>query len=369
MRITSLALAIALVSSALATPASAQPAAPVPIAAKANRAWTHKPSTIAFPAAIDGFARGDMQDLSGGALLDVSVAYDDPIGHTHVNIYVFHAAEPTTALWFDVAATMIATNDKFGTVTPHSAPIAFAIPGATVAAGLRQSFAITQLGRSSGVALIALGEWVVKLRMTSPVHDSAQLDAAMDRIIQQVAWPKTLPPLAAVTPLTPCPQPRSFGPRAEKAAQDDAAMLLGALVGTLATDNVQKARGKGEAPAAPALCILPDRIGGRLPVYQADGEDGGYAIPLGDYGVLMTIGRDSLGGLLAPDKDKDSAPPPWSVTVKQLDRWLQYPSYATMPPPTQAFEIFQTEKPVSSTSIYGKGKRHISISPDAMKKD
>ncbi|SES18562.1 hypothetical protein [Sphingobium sp. YR768] len=361
--------AIALAASTASLPALAQPAAPTAISAKVGKPWLHKATGIALPATIDGFARGEILDLSNGPQLDVSIAYDDPIGRTHVNIYIYHAADPSTALWFDVAATMIATNDKFGMITPHSGPIPFTINGANVAAGLRQSFAVTQIGRSSGVALIGLGEWVVKLRMTSPVYDSAQLDGAMDRMMQQVGWPKKLPPLGTATPLPPCAQPRSFGPPAEKAKQDDAAMLLGAMMGSLVTDNSRKTREKGEAPSAPALCVLPDRIGGRLPIYQREGENAGYVIPLGDSGILLDVSQDSLAGLLTPEKDKDASPAPWSVTVKRLDRWLQYPSYATLPPPSQAIDIFQKEKPLSSTSIYGKGGTRISISPDAVKKD
>jgi hypothetical protein len=146
--------------------------------------------------------------------------------------------------------------------------------------------------------------------------------------------------------------------------------LLGAMMGSLVTDNSRKTREKGEAPSAPALCLLPDRIGGRLPIYQGEAENTGYVIPLGDSGILLDVSQDSLASLLTPEKDKDSAAPaPWSVTVKRLDRWLQYPSYATLPPPSQAIDIFQKEKPLSSTSIYGKGGTRINISPDAMKKD
>jgi len=367
MRITSLALTLALTAFVLARPAAAQPAAPIGIATKANKPWTHKPSAIAFPSAIDGFARSEVQDLSEGGLLDVSVAYDDPIGHTHVNIYIYHAAEPSTGLWFDVAATMIATNDKFGTVTPQGDPTAFTIPGASVAAGLRQSFTITQIGRSSGVALIALGDWVVKLRMTSPVHDVVQLDAAMDRLIRQIGWPGTLPPLSAATTLLPCAQPRRFGPRASKIMQDNAATLLGAMMGSMATESRQKARKEGKAPTAPALCVHSDRIGGRLPIYQGEGDNVGYIIPLGDSGVLLDVAQDALIGLLATEKDKAATPAPWSVTVKKLDRWVQYPSYAIIPPPDQAIEIVQNEAPLSSTILDGKGGSRINISPDAMK--
>lgn len=99
----------------LAPSAQAQPS---PIAVKTDKSWTHKPSGIAFPSKIDGFARSAVEDLSNGALLDTSIAYDDPISRTHVNVYVYHAAMPATAIWFDVAATMIATNDKFGRPQP-----------------------------------------------------------------------------------------------------------------------------------------------------------------------------------------------------------------------------------------------------------
>ena len=79
----------------LAPSAQAQPS---PIAVKTDKSWTHKPSGIAFPSKIDGFARSTVEDLSNGALLDTSIAYDDPISRTHVNVYVYHAAMPATVL-------------------------------------------------------------------------------------------------------------------------------------------------------------------------------------------------------------------------------------------------------------------------------
>lgn len=88
----------------LAPSAQAQPS---PIAVKTDKSWTHKPSGIAFPSKVDGFARNAVEDLSNGALLDTSIAYDDPISRTHVNVYVYHAAMPATAIWFDVASTPI----------------------------------------------------------------------------------------------------------------------------------------------------------------------------------------------------------------------------------------------------------------------
>ena len=356
------ALTIALAASSLAAPLSAQPAAPTEITAPTDQPWLHEPSNILFPAAIDRFARTEVKDLSNGRLLDVSIAYDDPVAKTHANFYVYHAAEPSTALWFDVAATMIATNSKFGTVTPQADPVAFAIPGATLASGLRQSFSVTQLGRSSGVALIALGEWIVKLRMTSPVLDAAQLDAAMDRMIQQIGWPKTLPPLAAATPFHACEKARPFGPDAKKRKLDGAAVLLGAMAGKVDTDDRSKARDKGEVPAPLALCIHSDRISGRLPIYQGEKREDGYLIPLGDSGELLVVERDTLSGLLLGS----NGPAPWSLTVKKHDKWLQYASYDAMPPPAQAILAVQSEHPVSVTTVYGKDNS-ITFSPDAIR--
>jgi hypothetical protein len=343
----------------LAPSAQAQPS---PIAVKTDKSWTHKPSGIAFPSKIDGFARSAVEDLSNGALLDTSIAYDDPISRTHVNVYVYHAAMPATAIWFDVAATMIATNDKFGRPAALGDPVAFALPGSSVQAGLRQSFDITQVGRSSGVAVIAIGEWVVKLRVTSPVHDASQLDALLDRMIAQIGWPRALPPLAAAVPLKPCPQPLVFGAPADKVTKDGASVIAGAMMGNIDRSVREKAAKNREGPAAPAYCVHPDRIQGRLPIYQGETNEGSYAIPLGDSGTMLVIARDTLTALLG-GKDESSAP--WTITVRKLDQWLQYPSYASAPPPAQAIEIVQSEKPLSTTSVYGK-QSQISLSPDAV---
>ncbi|MFY9349963.1 MAG: hypothetical protein WBL20_05820 [Sphingobium sp.] len=361
MRIVQLAAALFLATA----PAFSQPPKIKDVAVRLDRSWTHKASRIGFPPAIAGFARSAVQDLSGGPQLDMSIAYDDPLSRAHVNIYVYHAAMPTTALWFDVAATMIATNEGFGTVTPAGVPATFALPGHPVAAGLRQSFTITKIGRSSGVALIGVGEWVVKLRLTSPTHDAAQTDALIARIMDGIAWPAKLPPLALAEPLTPCAAPLQFGPLAEKAPQDGATLLLAAIRGRVARDDAEKAAKEKRAPAPPTLCIHPDRIMGRLPLYQHMGEDGGYIIPLGDSGVLIDITRDPVVGLLAKEAGAGK-PTPFGVTVMKHDRWEQYPNYATMPAPMQAVQIVQSETPLSTTSMLGKGSQ-ITIASDALK--
>ena len=358
-RLIEIAAVMAALSAAHSSYAQTQPTR---IEASARKSWTHKPTKIGLPPTIGTFARGDVMDLSGGPLLDVSVAYDDAVSRTHVNVYLYHAAVPSTALWFDVAATMIATNSKFGEPQHQGDPIVFTLPGSPIASGLRQSFTITKIGRSSGVALVAIGEWVVKLRMTSPNLDPAQLDTAIAQFMDALDWPRKLPPLIAASPLTRCPQPIAFGPRATKMKADGAAVLLGAMRGSLATE----ARSKAKVLKHPALCIHGDRIGGRLPVYQKEGGEGGYLIPLGDSGELLEIGKDWLAGILLGEAAQDDGATPWSVTVMKLDKWVQYPSYDAMPPPTQAVEIVQSENPLSTTSVYGKGNM-ISLSPDAMK--
>jgi hypothetical protein len=88
--------------------------------------------------------------------------------------------------------------------------------------------------------------------------------------------------------------------------------------------------------------------------------EAGYIIPIGDSGDILQVAKATMTGLI----DRD-APPSWSVTMMKLDRWMQYHSYGSMPPPLQAMEIIRSQAPLSSSMIYGKEKR-IDLSPDAL---
>ncbi len=351
-------------------PTLAQPQ-PVTIEAEPDKSWTHEPTALAFPASIGSFVRTDIRDLAGGGLFNVDVTYRHPLAGI-ASIYVYRVPVPGTALWFDIASHAIVSNSRFGSPSPWGEPIAFAIAGSDVPAGLRQSFSVTRIGTSSGVAVVALGDWIVKLRMTSSTLDPAGLDDLMASLVRQIGWPATLPPLPPATRLQPCTNPIRFGRPATKRDQGGDGMVMGALAGLLTQAANAKAREAGDAsgrpPEPPQLCIHPHRptasnpaLAAPLKVYQWLPDGDGYLIPAGDSGTLLTTRKSDLATILNKD-----APASWSVVIKTPTQWINYADRDALPPPDQLIDIIQTEKPLTRTDTDGKGG--ITLTDEAIQK-
>lgn len=339
----------------MALAATAQADAAQEIKVKNGKTWAHKDSGFSFPAASGAFVRRDMTDISDGKRIDVSATYDDPATGSVATLYLYRPAMPDASLWFDVSNWFLQRNERFGEIRPDGGPTAFQIAPTAGSAALRQSYTISAAGRSTGVAIVPVGSWLIKLRMTSATVEAALLDQMMRDFLAALPWPRKMPAAADGLPIVVCTT--SLGKaRAEEVKQDSAVILVGAMLASMAKEAAEK--GTAEPPAR--LCRDDSQAGLIYPLYQLDEGQTGYVMPIGDNGTLLSVRNDPTSGAvssqLAGGKSEDVRPF-YRVTVMTPEKWEQYPAFAQLPPPEQAAEVTRQSTPLSVTRILGKGSQ------------
>ena len=369
-----------LVALSLSAPALAQqrPQA-LPIAAIPTKPWKHRATGVSLPPAIAGYRRGAIVDISNGAQIDVNAAYTDAASGTETTVYLYHPALPNASLWFDASTNAIMSVGAYGVVAPATDAQGFTPPNQSSASGLRRIYTITQRGRSTAIAFVPLGPWMVKLRMTSARLDPPALDAALGQIIAGIGWPRRPPAAIAATPIADCARSIAIGTPATRAPASTGATLTDALVhqaGRAASDKLIKA---GKPIPFTSLCRDPAAVAGGFSLYQDQASGGGYVMPLGDSGLLLSVGRDNLGTLLAQAVDaqptktqgapalaaKPTTAPEWTVSLLLPDRWMVFPHFVDMPLPEQALKLIQSERPLAQGASMGKD-RQIHLSSQAV---
>jgi hypothetical protein len=311
----------------------------------AGKGWKHAQTGVVLRAALAGYPRTQLVDNSTGEY-DVMASFAAPDNSTIITVYIFQPALMSAPVWFDRAESQILLRDTWGNAQPHGAPQAFARPGATAASGLRRIY-VPGKGpfKSTGLAMMPLGEWLVAVRISSTQFDPAQLDARMSDIIAAIGWPAGVTESPAAAPVAACPAPLPYAKRAKlkKATMNDA--IFGALLSGIATEKEEK----GEAVPIGALCrdLPPTQMYG---VYRAP-DANGYVMAIGDAGRTLSVGP-SLAGLI----EKSAG---YSVSFGDVDGSTSvYPSFDRLPHPDQALKALQSSSPISRSS---KDSKEITI--------
>jgi hypothetical protein len=229
-----------------------------PAAAQGGREWRHEASGVSLPREIGEMRIGQVQDASGGGNWDVIAQLGN--GDTPVTLYVYRSAFPNPALWFE--RTRLAMNDHVGAGARDAAPRSFTLAGAPAPNGLREEIALPG-GRATGVAIAQIGEWMVKLRITSNRLDVAGVTARMDQLLGALRFAR---PATSSLPLTvPGPCEGGLPMRGEQVRNVTPELLAGAAVFGVVGDA--EARGHSGLAADPASWCrvvatqLPARFG------------------------------------------------------------------------------------------------------------
>ena len=255
----------------LAVVAAAQPAA------AQSGLWRHAETGISLPRSIGEMSLSREQDASGGENYDVILQYGS--SQTPVTLYIYRSAYPNAAIWFE--RTRLAMNQNVGADAVTVAPRSFALGGASTPNGLREEITLPN-GAATGVAIAQIGEWIVKIRVTSTQLDRAGVAARMDSLLGSLQFSNSTPaPHPLIVP-GPCgdgatmrgEQLRNLNSRNYAAAA--AASILG----------YGAARGIGGLAAEPALwcratqTAIPVQLGSLY--RRIDGS--GWVALLGDSG-------------------------------------------------------------------------------------
>jgi len=310
----------------LAAPIQAQPAPPRTLEVPANVSWQHAETELILPPQSAGLRRTRIRDNTADEL-DIVADYADDLQGTIATVFLFKTAVPDVALWFDRALTAIMLRPGWNLqASPMPAGIVFARPGASAASALRTSVDVGVPGaRSSALAVVPLGPFLAKVRISSDRLDRSALDALMIRFIEGLQWPTASAGEAAAVPIEPCAAPMRL--RRARVVRDDMAQVLGNLI-----TGAAAARRTGPGPV---YCREPGPTLERG-VYRPGGSSQAYVIALGDAGVLLSLGQALDMGALLGNGGRGRT---YSMTLLDRESTGALPSFSRLPPPDQAIAV------------------------------
>jgi len=308
-------------------------AAAAPLAARdlpvpADKGWQHAQTGLVLLPQLAGLPRRALTDATASEH-DVTAQFEAPDGSVSATVYIFHPAIPDVALWFDRARTAVESRNLFRDAAPASAdPVAFAAPGATAASSLRQVYANAGGAyRSTALAVIPVGEWIVSIRMSAKTLTADRLDAQVQQAIASIRWPRPGGGVAlAATPIRACATPLTFA-KAKPVQATGTDMILALLGSRIAA----QAKADPATPPQPARTWCRDGDG-RLEygVYRDGGA--GYEMAIYDAGRSVSVHPSVMGQI-----DKSGT---YSVSLTDVDGTVStFPTFDALPSPKQVWAL------------------------------
>jgi hypothetical protein len=365
---TFLRAAAAAILLATAGAAAAQPE-PKALEVKADAPFRHAHTRLELPPRVGGIVRSRVAELEADQL-DTIVDYAAPDLSSAYTFYVYRNVSGALPVWFDRASWMIEHRGALGTATPHGKAGAFVPPGRVEAAGLIATYDLTGKDfRSTGVAMVPLGEWYVKLRASSKTLPADDLEARMKAALAELRWPKTMPAAASAVPVERCASALALRGEAKLLEGGDkagASTLMNAFLGMAVADAAKK---KGvAAPVRTTIWCQDAAQALQAGVYRADGATNSYLLALSDAGRAIWAGPDPGQSVLVQIDPKAKADKPsFVVELLLLPRTLTTRAYDRLPTPNQALAIVKEGHFASAVPTWGAAKGHIQVSADALK--
>jgi hypothetical protein len=339
-------LVLALISfAALALPGSAL--AITPIAMPDGKAWEHKQTDLKIPATVDGFSRRESSDY-GSSQSDVMFQFVDPASDTRVTLYLYRAGSANVPIWADRAESSIMINAAaYGTLDKAGRRFSYYTPWKNAPnSAVRIVFPLSGKGATAtGLMLAQRGEWLIKIRMTSNRLDAAAVEARLASFFDGLGFKADKLGADPAYAIQPCADRLPDREAKLVARGKDDGIMAGALMNSLAP-VVDK-----EKPAkAPTYCRDAGSEG-LYGVYRPDGAKDRYLLAIGDGGVTIAVGRDSLGELVKQGEAR------FSPVLSTADRHVGFAPYSALPSPKQIMGSLNAAKPVWARSrLPGKEK-------------
>ena len=346
---------VILAASALAfTPVAA---AQQDLAIRAGEAWTHGHSGITVPPTLGGNALTKAKAYASEEL-DVSLAFEASDAGEMLTFYVFRNTNGGVPVWFAQAQWGIEHRGIYGNPALAIGPQAFAPPGQASASGLKAVYeARGDAGyRSTGIVLLPVGEWYVKLRASSKSRSAPELEAWMDTALTEIGWPQEIATATAATPVTDCARPLNYAKKTKNAPVSLGSLLVNS---TLLSARAQKDEsGKAKTPKPVQWC-RDTALGDNRAAYRANGAKDAYLLAVGDNGVGIGIGPDAGAALLMQGSRT------YSITLHAADQDVVFAAQDRLPSPQRVLDVVGTGRRSAAVSTWGEEKK-IELNSDAM---
>ena len=318
----------------------------------ADKGWMHAQTRLIVRSSVAGLNRVAITDATTTEH-DIAVKLESPDKSVFATLFLFHPAVPSVPLWFDRSRIAIEERRNFDKGAPASAdPIAFAPSGSGPAVALRQSWSLLSSPyRSTSLAVLPIGEWLLVVRLTAEKLTANALDARMDEMIA------ALKPAIATTPAYPgpaapvaaCATQTDFAhlPKAKLEKSSSSNPLFTLLMNAAVMDQAEKDKANPKAkPVAPAAPLCRDGIATTMfGVYRREGDDSdGYMIALADAGRTVDVFPDLMSQI---EKRKTRS---YTVRLNDVDASASsYPSFNALPRPDQVVDLISKGTPTAKS--------------------
>ena len=349
-------LNVVVLAAALVTGASAH--AQQALTLKAGKAWKHKHSGIAVPATLAGTPRTGGNAYAADDL-DVSLGFTIGDAAESLSFYIFRNTNGAVPLWFSQAQWAIENRGTYGNPAVAVAAQSFIPPGQTTASGLKAIYE-PKAGsyRSTGVAMLPVGECYVKIRASSQSRSPAELSQWMDAALVQIIWPKKIAAAAEAAPVADCPTLLAFPIAAQDAPKNGGADLMTGLLGMAAAQSKTKAKPTPESVAAlSAVRWCRDvGVGSNATVYRQNADTDHYLLAMGDNGNGIWVGPDPGAKVIAMTEKDKHAESRYSITAVTAAQNISFVAQDRLPSPQRVIEIVAANRRITTVPTWGKNK-------------
>lgn len=332
---------IAAILIAGAAPALAQ-TKPAPLTTKADKPFKHDNSGITLPATLLGFPRNEGQEYVKPQL-DVAFRYFPADSSEEVSVYIYRVTSGTPSLWFNVSSDSIEQRASFGRKTRFEMPLTFTPPGQSTASGLKAAWTLSDAPyRSTALAIVPVGEWLVKIRYSATALETASLARRLDEVIAAIGWPGKIKAAPAAAAIADCTKPLKLNGTSNPVEADGASALIDAMMAA----NVRDKKEEAKAALAPVAWCRDRAVKAPASIYRpADSEDS-YLLAFTDSGQAVWT-RPSLSGLLGKGKES------WAVSIVLPGETINYPGRDRLPEPAELSKIIDGQI-TSRVTTWGK---------------
>jgi hypothetical protein len=327
-----------------------------PIELSAQDAFTHEHSKVRLPPVLTGLPRIEASENEPDQL-HTSIQYASPDRGEQYIVIIYRDVGGSLPVWFDRARRR-AERGEIGSATLHWAG-EFVPPGRTAASGLLATYGLTGGAyRSSGVALVPAGEWLITLWAASRTRSPAELDARIPAALAEIAWPK-LDPAPPAVPVAACTSALALSGDAKPLPNDEssfAVSMMSAMVRVRLLRLLERAE--------PRWCRDSIELA-NAGVYRADEHKDGYFLAINDSGRGAYVGPNTVTLTGEKAANKKGPAERYEVQVTQMSNVSTSGLLDRLPPPAQALAIAMGRRFVAKVPTWGEGAGQAVMRKDA----
>jgi hypothetical protein len=315
---------------------AAPPDAERNIAVAPDESWKHAETGMVLLPQLAGLPRTTLTDATRTER-DVTARFQAPDESLSATIYVFHPVLADVGVWFDSAQAGLEASAAFRNATRTAVdPVRFTAGTDRADSSLRQVYT-TSAGtyRSTALAVVPVGEWIVSFQLSTKVLTASQLEARLREVIGAVRWPapKGLATWLA-SAVTACRRPLEFPVALAEPTGVDGLRQIAA-----------QTEDEGLAQATPHPIWCREGAARReYSVYRPDRGAAAYVLLVNETGGVVSV-YSSAEGAAAKGAT-------YSVSLTDVDGTVSaFPSFSSLPTPGQVWQLIGSGK--HSASVNG----------------